>query len=210
MRRARSSGPALRRPRPRGDAGPPRDVSWNVMRCHDPHAEGSYPAAVSGMRSSLESPSFACEGALFQPGLSLLRGGRPVLPRLCLSASCMSFRHPVLFSSVPFSPPVVSRRGGTLIRALCARAPAPAGARFAAARFARLIAPAHPCARTERRAHVSCPLLRGLLAPARTEAASGYRFRPTHIGMNVPGCKPNFGIISDFTNKQSRQCLTGG
>ncbi len=179
------------------------------MRCHDPHAEGLYPAAASGMRSSLESPSFVCEGAFFQPGKALscrtaagpsprrsrkregrLRSGRPVLPRLRLPASCMSFRHPVSFPSVPFSPPTVSRRGGTLIRALCARAPAPAGARFAAARFARLIAPAHPCARTERRAHVSCPLLRGLPAPARTEAASGRRLDPTHIGMNVSGCKP--------------------
>ena len=94
------------------------------MRCHDPHAESSYPAADSGMRSSLESPSFICEGALFQPGKALscrtaagpsprrsrkregrLRSGRPVLPGLSLPASCMSFLHPVSFPSVPFSPP---------------------------------------------------------------------------------------------------------
>ena len=94
------------------------------MRCHDPHAEGSYPAAASGMRSSLISPSFICEGAFFQPGKAFpccatagpsprhsrkrerrLRSGRPVLPGLRLPASCMSFLHPVSFPSVPFSPP---------------------------------------------------------------------------------------------------------
>ncbi len=42
--------------------------------------------------------------------------------------------------------------GGTLIRAYPARAPAPAGARFAAARFVRLIAPARARARAKARA----------------------------------------------------------
>ena len=69
------------------------------------------------------------------------------------------------------------RCGGTLIRALCARAPAPVGARFAAARFARLIAPVRPRARAGRRTHLSCPFRPSFFAPAptRRDTASGRR-----------------------------------
>ena len=52
-------------------------------------------------------------------------------------------------------------------RVSCAPAPARAGARIAAARFARLIA------RARRRAHLSRAFLRGFFAPARTAKRSG-------------------------------------
>ncbi len=54
---------------------------------------------------------------------------------------------------VPFAPPPAGPRDGTLIRAYPARAPAPVGARFAPARFARLIARVRLRARAKRRAH---------------------------------------------------------
>ena len=64
------------------------------------------------------------------------------------------------------------RGGGTLIRAYPARAPAPVGARFAPARFARLIARACPGARAGRRAHLArWPNRRPFFAPARTGKA---------------------------------------
>ena len=68
-------------------------------------------------------------------------------PRLRIFGMGLSFR--ALF--VPFFPPPGCLGSGTLIRAYPARAPAPAGARIAAARFARLIAPARARAKPKGR-----------------------------------------------------------
>ena len=65
----------------------------------------------------------------------------------------------LLSDPVLFHPPA---GGGTLIRAQTAPAPAPLGARFAPARFARLIARARPRTRAGRRAHLTCWPNRGL------------------------------------------------
>ena len=55
-------------------------------------------------------------------------GDGPIHPKLGLSASCMSFLHPVSFHSVPFFPSAPLAGGGTLIRAFPARARARVGA----------------------------------------------------------------------------------
>ena len=190
-----------------------------VMECHDPHAGSSYPVAGSCIRSVLPRiPLLRLRGRAGVGGrLSAQRGvsraspaasagaqagphpASPASGRGACPAAVPSRRSPVLphpacrsfipFRSIPFRPP--RRRfvtcSGTLIRAYPARAPAPAGARFAAARFARLIARAR--ATPERRTHLSRRLHRGFFAPARTEAASGRRLDPTHIGIDVPDCK---------------------
>ena len=111
----------------------------------------------------LISPSFACEGA---PGWEVAsppvgafpgrtaadplpaspasgRGEFSVLPtasKPCPSAFCMLFFLLVLFQTVPFSPPPVWQRRDPDSSVSCAGACARAGARIAAARFARLIA----------------------------------------------------------------------
>ncbi len=66
----------------------PCDASWNVMRCHDPHAGGSYPVVGSGMRLE-ERPLLRLRGracpeprsgglgqALFRPAAERERGER--------------------------------------------------------------------------------------------------------------------------------------
>ena len=64
-----------------------------------------------------------------------MSGGRPVLPKLRSSASCMSFLHRVSFHSVPFSPP--PRRTRRTLR-MAALAPPPA-ARSSGPQFARIL-----------------------------------------------------------------------
>ena len=183
------------------------DVSRNVIRCHDPHARGAYAMVPLGMRSVCPFPSrrdgrfpgfarrFRWRASGPSPDLSRerersLSGGCPVPPKPCSSASRMPFVHPVSFHSVPSSPPPAPSCDGPFLRAYRLRVPAPARARFAAARFARLIAPVRPHARARRRAHPSRRLHRDFLAPARTEAASGSPLDPTHIGIDVPEGKP--------------------
>ncbi len=92
----------------------------------------------------------------------------PACPKPYPSASRMLFTHPVSFHSVAFFPPPgFPERRDPDSRVSCAPAPARAGARIAAARFARLIA------RASRRAHLSRAFLRGFFAPARTAKRSG-------------------------------------
>ena len=106
-----------------------------------------------------------------------LREGRPGFTSgvFRLRVRGMAF---LLSAPVPFHPPA---GGGTLIRAYPARAPAPLGARFAPARFARLIARARSCTRAGRRAP---PLLAESGAfsrrrePGREAAPRGCRFLP--------------------------------
>ena len=126
----------------------PPDVSRNVIRCHDPHARGTWPMRRLGMRSvrpffplgatgvSWASPATSA-GVQTGPhptsrasGRSL-SGGCPVTPEPCSSVSRMSFLPPVSFHSVP-SAPSPEPCGGTLFRAYrggavrapdCARAP---------------------------------------------------------------------------------------
>ena len=97
---------------------------------------------------------------------------------------------------VPFLPPPATPGGGTLIRAYPARACAGGGARFAAARFVRLIARVREA---ERRAHVSRPFRGSFFAPARnrSEAASGWRLLPpARSGYCIPCVNPYFRYCS--------------
>ena len=127
-----------------------------VMRC----GRSGHGAAGSGPAS----PTFARAGRALPPG-SFVSG-----------FGAWRFSFPLPF---PFHPPAA---GGTLICAYPARAPAPLGARFAPARFARLIARARPRARTGHRAHPACWPNRGLFcAGANREgraAPRGCRFLP--------------------------------
>ncbi len=159
---------------PARTAGNPREC---VMRCHDPHAGNAYPMAASGMTPPVPPRA--------------LQAFRPVSPasRFWHEASPpdpSSFRSPRRRAERGehcrwrrWRRRPVPRCGGTLIRALCARAPAPVGARFAAARFARLIAPVRPRARARCRTHLSCPFRPSFFAPAptRRDTASGRRSR---------------------------------
>ncbi len=77
-------------------------------------------------------------------------------PKLCGSIPAYRSLRRVSFRSIPSAPPP-----DPFLRANPARAPTPASARLAPARFARLIA------RARRRTHVSCPFPPGLFsAPA--------------------------------------------
>ena len=117
---------------------------------------------------------------------------RPACPAKALSLSNL---HVVLSSCfVPFRslcpaacPPL---RRDPNSRVMCAGAPAPVRARFAAARIARLIARARPRARAERRAHVSRPFLRSFFAPAHTQTASGWRLPLSDLVASGPDFKP--------------------
>ena len=86
----------------------------------------------------------------------------------CLLSTPVSFRLP------RHRPP----GSGTLIRASCAPAPAPVGARFAPARLARLIARARPHARGSRMAHVSPWPNRGLFRAGADARGSSLRMAP--------------------------------
>ena len=96
-------------------------------------------------------------------------------------------------------------------RVMRACAPAPAGARFAAARIARLIARARLRARGGRRAHLARRLNRGLFAPAptRREAASGYRVLPPYLGPARSKIKLFPRNISDYENNLRATCRKG-
>ena len=120
------------------------------MRCHDPHANGAYPVASSGIRPS------------FRAGVSGIPSGFPGFASL--AQVFLSIR---LRSVLAAAGPAVRR--DPVSRVTCASACARAGAHIAAARFARLIA------RARQRAHVSRSLLRGLFAPARSDGRSGFR-----------------------------------
>ena len=174
-----------------------QDPLQDVMKCHDRHAHGVYPAAVLGMKTAAPASLTRLRGGPFFPPATPRPAARPRFPLLAsprkrgqgisgrrsagapVSQSCMSFLHPVSFHFVPFSPPPGCPGGGTLIRAYPARASVPAGARIAAARFARLIARTRPReSESGRRTHVSRRLLGCFFragADAEDEAASGYR-----------------------------------
>ena len=107
-----------------------------VMKCHDLHAPGAYPVSRSGMRS----------------GYSIR-----FLRLLVFGMGCPFDPSP--FRS--FCRPIVPERRDPDSRVSCAGACARAGARIAAARFARLIA------RARRRTHLACRLNRGRSAPGR-------------------------------------------
>ena len=112
----------------------PGDTVRYVMGCHVLHACSACPTAGSGMRRS-----FRAEG----PGIPFR------FPGFASSAWVDPF-NPVPFRS---SRRPALRSGGALIRAYPARAPAPACARFAAARIACLIARTHPRVRANGRMH---------------------------------------------------------
>ena len=78
---------------------------------------------------------------------------------------------------------------------------------FAPARFARLIARPCPRARAGRRAHVSRPLRWDFFAPApaRREAASGYRILPPNLGSARSDVKLFLRNISNFC--EHRTCI---
>ena len=111
-----------------------RDPMGYVMKCHVLHVHGACPLAGSCMKRS------------FRPRV-------PGIPSCFPGSASSAWVLP--FGPSSFRSSCLRLGGGTLIRAYPARACAGAGARFAAARLARLIAPARPCARTRRRAHVS-------------------------------------------------------
>ncbi len=104
----------------------------------------------------------------------------------------MSFLHRVSFLPVPFSPPPRRTRRTLPMpppsgsperrdpdsRVSCAPAPAPAGARFAAARIARLIARMRPRARGRRRAHPSRPPAPEVSPPATASPPGNAKRRP--------------------------------
>ena len=164
-----------------GASGTPCDMSCDVMFCM---RAAHILCPVRAWAPPLISPSFACEGA---PGWEVAsppvgafpgrtaadplpaspasgRGEFSVLPtasKPCPSAFCMLFLLLVLFQTVPFSPPPAWQRRDPDSRVSCAGACARAGARIAAARFARLIA------RARRRTHLACRLNRGRSAPDR-------------------------------------------
>ena len=127
------------------------------MGCHVPHVHCTYPVALSGMGSVLESSPPASGRDGFE---------RPARSRIRQHPAC---RRSIPFHSAPFRSyrRPVARSGGTLIRAYPARACAGAGARIAAARFARLIARARPRATPERKAHLSCQLHKGFFSRRR-------------------------------------------
>ena len=134
-----------------------RDPLRYVMGCHDLHAQGAYAMACPGMGSGYSIPF---------PGLCIFGMGLP-------------------FQSVfvPFFPPPAAPGDGTLIRAYPARAPAPVGARFAAARIARLIARAR---KARHRAHVSRPFRGSFFAPARNRSEAppdGASFPRSNLGI---------------------------
>ena len=133
-----------------------------VMRCHDRHARGAYPVASSGMTFLFPSPA---SGA--RRDCCNARSVLPVSPKPYPSACRMPFPPLVSFHSVPFFP----ERRDPDSRVSCARACAGAGARFAAARFARLIART----RGRQRAHLACRLDRGRSACAPARAGGGPR-----------------------------------
>ena len=134
----------------------------------------------------------------------LRRASGPVAPR-----PYPACRSSITFRSLPFRSPAGRLPARRDPDSRVSRAPAPARprARFAAARFARLIAPARE-GQTQDTPTPSAS--QGVSAPARTEAASGRRLDPPHIGINVPQCKHEIGNISNLTNKPARQLLTGG
>ena len=145
------------------------------MRCHGLHAQCLYPAAVAGMRSAL--PRLNLLRPPLPPGRKQegsLCGGRSVLPKLRSCPSCMSFLHPVSFYSLPFFPPPgLPGRRDPNSRVSCA------GARFAPARFARLIARPRPGARAGRKAYLTRCLNRGLFcagASGETKRTRGCHF----------------------------------
>ncbi len=184
------------------------------MKCHDPHASGAYPVVLPGIRLPFVSLP-RLRGRLAPdsdpgPGREgFSQPGRAVSPKLCLSASRTPFLHPVLFQFVPSSRRWRGPCGEALIRAYPARAPAPAGARIAAARFARLIAPARPCARPERRAHVSRRLPGVFFAPARTGRGSGSAdavpFHRPYMSARDDNVKSIKRIITNKVNKHRFQ-----
>ena len=98
-------------------------------------------------------------------------GGELVRRHVCLAEAVFVHLPHIVLSSrfVPLSPPPgCPARRDPDSRVSCAPVPAPACARFAAARIARLIARVRPRARARRRAHFACRLNRGFFAPART------------------------------------------
>ena len=130
------------------------DMSWDVMiRMHRVHMLWPVRAWAPGIPSRF-------------PGFCIFGMGLP-------------------FQSVfvPFFPPPAAPGDGTLIRAYPARAPAPVGARFAAARIARLIARAR---KARHRAHVSRPFRGSFFAPARNRSEAppdGASFPRSNLGI---------------------------
>ena len=149
------------------------EMSCDVMRCRGLHAPGAYPAVPSDMKAAISGRCFGYSAQVL---------------RLCIFGIGISF--PPCF--VPHSPPPAWRSGGTLIRAYPARAPAPVAARFAPARFARLIARMRLRARAGRRAHLARWPNRGLFragANGETKRTRGCCFLPA----------PNIAYDSDLS-----------
>ena len=215
-----------------GTGGTLCDVSCDVMICMRP---ASYATAVSGMKSVLGPPSLAREGrggpsrsgralprcaaAGPSPDLPRERGEETVLQRhgrpveavfVCLPHVVPSSRFVPLRSVLPAAGFPKRRDPNSRVMRAGVRA---RGRAFAPARFARLIARAHPCARARRRAHLARWPNRGLFsAPARREAASdASSFLPLHISLNlkiqVVIC--NFSVIMNKYHIHRRDRLGG-
>ena len=117
-----------------------RRMSWNVMFCHVLSCGVPPPAAICHGMSC-----FVCEWCIccvpFRHEAAVSGRGTGVcvrLFRLCVFGMGPSFRS----RFVPPAPPPARRRRNPFPRVSRACAPAPGRARYAAARFARLIAPA--------------------------------------------------------------------
>ena len=130
-------------------------------------------------------------------------------PRRSFVRPCPACRSSMAFRSAPFRSPRrrrPGRAGPFFARIACAPVSARARARFAPARFARLIA------RARRKAHLSRAFLRAFFAPARTGRRSGpagCRFLLPHISTDFPGSSSISGIISkkceqDIASEQRR------
>ena len=161
------------------------------------HAAGPRSGGRGGSRSLV--PAMPCPVA-WRPALSRplpqtgekSSGVLPTCSKPYPSASCMSFLRSVSFHSVHFCPPPTRPlRRDPYSRVIRARAPARGGARFAAARSARLIARLRAGARARRRAHVSRRLPRSFFSRRREPAKQAAPRMPLpssgpYLGRNFP------------------------
>ena len=117
---------------------------------------------------------------------------RPLRLRGSAVPRCSAYRSSIRLRSGPFSAPSSCRLRGPVSRVSPARACGRGGARFAAARFARVIA------RARRRAHVSPPLPPGSFSrpPAMRLRRKGKRAAPETALPSTP-------ILAHFANSQA-------
>ena len=153
-------------------------MSWNVMFCHE--ARSAFLAMCHEMSCSACAVLISCSRFRHEvrPPLNLpstspvrcrghSRGAESGQQARISGIVFVRFLHVVPSSRSVHSTAGFPERRDPDSRVSCAGACARAGARIAAARFARLIA------RARRRTHFSCQLPGGFFAPARTGGRSG-------------------------------------